>query len=136
VHSFFYKALHGVDCPPSVRELFSTDPKKDQKQGEGCSAKLWDLLERRVEDESRSPLKARAAGHSTLFKSAFISKHIFMWYDDAMAKKQASRKPASGKAWQTHLRTRKASQKLPDTSKIPWLPKSGSAKLRKCPRAR
>jgi hypothetical protein len=54
-----------------------------------------------------------------------------MWYDNAMAKKQAGRKPVSGKGWMTHLGTRKPFQELPDTSMIPWLPNIQSAKVRK-----
>jgi len=54
-----------------------------------------------------------------------------MWYDDGMAKKQAGRKPASGKGWRTHLKTRRPFQELPDTSMIPWLPNIPSAKLPK-----
>jgi len=53
-----------------------------------------------------------------------------MWYDNAMGKKQAGRKPASGKGWQAQLGTRKEPQELPDTSMIPWLKKS-SSKIRK-----
>jgi hypothetical protein len=55
VHSFVHKVLHGVDCLPSVREL-SRLTKKDQKHGDGCSAKLWHLLgSLGLRDESRSP---------------------------------------------------------------------------------
>jgi len=48
-----------------------------------------------------------------------------------MPKKQADRKPVSGKGWRTHVRTRKPFQEPPDTSMIPWLPNITSAKVRK-----